>query len=258
MAQPSHITPTQRQIDRNNRLRSATLTALLFFGILVWCSFLAIEQAEVTKATVEVEYVSVGMADQSEDEEAGGNPKTTESENQEGAQSEEKFEETTTSDKAEEKETVNKPPKVVQKDPNLPDFNKARQKEEEDRRKGGDDGENGSEDGNSGQDSEGLIDWGGGMYGKLEGGGSLITSPTLTGKAKSDGILYFEFYVDSDGNVIKGLTAEFQPENSQFELRPVDIEYHAKIAVESLLTAKFTSGSNERRGVIRFEFKLSQ
>ena len=75
-----------------------------FFGILVWCSFLAIEQSEVTKAADEVEYVSVGMADQSEDEEAGGNPKTTESKNQEGAQSEEKFEaETTPSDKLEEK-----------------------------------------------------------------------------------------------------------------------------------------------------------
>ena len=157
MAQPSHITPTQRRIDRNNRLRSATLTALLFFGILVWCSFLAIEQSEVTKAADEVEYVSVGMADQSEDEEAGGNPDTTESENQEGAQSEEKFEETTPSDKPEEKETVNEQPIEVEKDPNPNQlvFDKANQKEEEDKRKGGDNAENGSEDENPGQDSGG-------------------------------------------------------------------------------------------------------
>ena len=266
MAQPSHITPTQRRIDRNNRLRSAMLTALLFFGILVWCSFLAIDQNKVKDSTVEVGFVSVGLAALGEVEEAGSSPQNPETNIQEEAETSVSDPEPQSSELKEEVETQSE---------NLTNVStEETSKEKPDPKKndmfdaitvGGQKASDGNNDGNgtnegpgdqgTHQDDNGLSAFdANGMNGYLEGG-QMLDEPDMKGTATAEGELTFLFCVNSAGQVIEDSfvkTSDSDFPNTLTQNR----KEHIELAKNAMLKARFTSDQERLRrcGQVTFNY----
>ena len=268
MAQPSHITPTQRRVDRNNRLRSATLSAILFFGILVWCSFLAIDQGKLKEKTVEVGFVSVGLADRGEVEEAGGGSENPEANIQEEAETSEAEPEPQSSELKEEVKTQSESPtnvsteETVEEQPepktdDLFDAMKVGEKKASESENEGDGTNEGPGDQGTDQDDNGQSAFNAaGMNGYLEGG-DILEYPRIEGKATREGRLTFVFCVNSAGQVKEG-SFRIKSDPAIPNTLSQDRDAHIKLAKNAMMKARFTSDQErlERCGQVTFNYTL--